>query len=660
MEYGFAPILMDRRICRDLERSGRLEWVNTNKTGAYAMGTVAELNTRRYHGLLVAALDPPFARYVVLNTLNEELDVNGQTYMLSTQQFKTNCVEPCGFENLNLFRLDPFPIWSYQLGDHSLTKHLFLIEGKQAVAIQYRASSDCTLRVRPYISYRDYHDMMHVNSLLNQQLDIAPGRVRMSPYPGLPQLTMQYGEDGSFDAEGCWRRDFEYVVERERGMDEHEDLYSPGVITLELNAKGLAWIVVSIKDENDTYSAQKLKTLTDQYRGKSVIANSPFEARLTSAADKFRAVREDNNRPVILAGFPWFAAWGRDAMISLPGVLITRGYFDEARGVIEGMLHHLNQGVIPNYYPDVGAPEYNTMDATLWMFQAVWSYIECGGPLSWVKDVFYPIAKTIMRWHESGTFYEIHVDSDGLLYGGEEGTMVTWMDAKVGDWVVTPRIGKPVEINALWYNALCMMAHWAAEFEEADYAQKMRGMADRAKESFEAKFWNEAAGCAFDVIDGPNGNEAKIRPNQIFTAALPFTLFDIEKRKAIMTVAKDRLLTPVGPRSLDPGDPDYHPHYEGDRHHRDAAYHNGTVWPWLTGPFVTAYLRTFGRSKENVAYCKEIVNSFETSLLGDSLGSINEIYDGDPPHTARGCIAQAWSVAEILRVLRSDLTTALE
>jgi len=654
MDFEFAPILLDRDICRDFERSSRLEWVDTSETGGYAMGTVAGLHTRRYHGLLVAALDPPTRRCVMLSRIDEQVDYDNAVFDLATNSF-VDGLHPCGYELLDLFRLDPYPIWVWAVKDASLIKRVFLVKRKNAVIVEYTCSKPCIIRARPLLACREYHSVLHAGDGFNTALDRGPHHFQIQPNAEFPPLVVYHDNHASFEEHGEWVRGFQYFKDEQRGEPHVEDLYAPGVITLNLEPGRTSWIVANVGDQ-DHYDDAMVKQLTEAYRQVQVRGNTPFEARLTSDSCHFRAFKSDG-RATVMAGFPWFAAWGRDAMISLPGLMITRGMFDDARDVIEGFLTHLNQGIIPNHYPDIGPPEYNTIDATLWMFQAVWSYVQCGGGMNWVTDVFYPAAKEIVAWHERGTLYEIQADpEDGLLKGGVDGIMLTWMDAKVGDWVVTPRRGKPVEVNALWFNALRMMLHWATELEDLEYGHKIRDLAKKVQHSFNAKFWNQKRGCAYDFLElAGDKPDAKIRPNQIFAASLPFPMFDDERRKSLVSVVRDELLTPVGLRSLAPGDSDYRPRYEGDRVSRDGAYHNGTVWPWLLGPYITGYLRTFGRTTENVAYCRELIDNFEPRMLEFGLGSIAEIYDGDAPHHPRGCIAQAFSVAEILRVLRSDL-----
>jgi predicted glycogen debranching enzyme len=346
-----------------------------------------------------------------------------------------------------------------------------------------------------------------------------------------------------------------------------------------------------------------------------------------------------------MAGYPWFTDWGRDTMISLPGLLISPGRLQEARQILEGFLAHMSQGIIPNRFPDAGeTPEYNTADATLWMFQAVRAWLAAGGDRAFLRDVFYPAAKEIIDWHQRGTWYGIKVDpEDHLLSAGTPGTQLTWMDAKVGDWVVTPRHGKPVEINALWHAALCSMAEWSGE---AQYHLE----ADRVRESFRARFWNPDRECLYDLLT-PDGPVAKVRPNQIFAVSLANELLGPDRQRAVVRVVERELLTPVGLRTLERSDPDYRPRYEGSPVERDGAYHQGTVWPWLLGPFIDAYLIALGRTPENLARCKRLVDALEgEAAKSGCLGSIAEIYDGDEPRYPRGCPAQAWSVAEIARV----------
>ena len=370
-------------------------------------------------------------------------------------------------------------------------------------------------------------------------------------------------------------------------------------------------------------------------------------------------VRRADGKATIVAGYPWFADWGRDSMISLPGLLIARGLLTETRDLIEGFLRYCSQGLIPNRFPDSGeTPEYNTVDATLWMFQAVHHYLQAKGDVGFLRDVFYPAAKLIVHWHEAGTRHGIGVDpEDGLLAANDPNEQLTWMDAKVDGWVVTPRNGKPVEIQGLWYSALRLMAEWADSLADTEYAKDCTAKADRVLASFQAKFWNLERNCLYDVL-GPDGPDARMRPNQIFAVSLTHALLPPDKQRAVVTAVQRDLLTPVGLRSLAAYEPEYRPRYEGDRVQRDSAYHQGTVWAWLIGPYISAYLRAFGRGSAELAVCRAVLSGLEAQLTNACLGSISEIFDAEAPHLPRGCTAQAWSVAEMLRVLTFDLAPA--
>ena len=615
------PIIIASGDCQGFERSSKLEWLETNGTGAFAMGTVSGVNTRRYHALLVAALRPPVERRVLLSRLEEETTVDGRGYALGACQFP-GAVNPRGFEYLEEFRPEPCATWRYGLGGVALEKQVYLLDGKQAVVIRYRASRDLTLRIRPFLAYRDYHSMAHDNPALNHNVSRTPGVVRMEPYQGMPAIEFRSG--GSFEPNFHWYKNVEYLVELDRGLDFREDQFTPGILTLDLKAGEWSPVSASI-DQSEA-------------------------AEPSSQRDPF-VVRRSDGKPTVIAGYPWFTDWGRDTMISLPGLLVSSKRLDEARDIIKGFLAHMNQGVIPNRFPDAGeTPEYNTADATLWMFQAMRAWLEAGGDHGFLSYGFYPMAQDIIGWHRRGTWYGICVDpEDHLLSAGIPGTQLTWMDAKVGDWVVTPRHGKPVEINALWHGALCLMADWGRDLGHPE-AEEYRAAAGKVRDSFRAKFWNAERECLYDVLT-PDGPVSKLRPNQIFAVSLPHGLLDSAQQQSVVRIVERELLTTVGLRTLEPSDSEYKPRYQGSPVERDGAYHQGTVWPWLLGPFVDAYLTAFGRSADNLAYCRSLVEGLEAEALRAGCpGSIAEIYDADEPRRPAGCPAQAWSVAEIARV----------
>ena len=600
-----TPRIVQQETCRDFARSSKLEWLETNGTGAFALGTVAGINTRRYHALLVASLKPPVERRVLLSRVEEEVIVSHESYFLGAAQYP-GTVTPRGFEYLKEFRAEPCATWSYIVNGVAIEKQVYLVPGKQAVVVRYRSDHSVTLRVRPFLAFRDYHSLRHAT----QDFQMDPN--------------LQFHTAASFHSDVHWYYNNEYLEELDRGLDFREDLYAPGFYTLDLTPG--QWFPLCA----------------------SLDAQAPTEP--PKVRDPF-IVRRQDGRPTIIAGYPWFTDWGRDTMISLPGLLITTGRLDEARQILEGFLEHMNQGIVPNRFPDAGeTPEYNTADATLWMFQAVRRWLQAGGSRDFLRDVFYPRAKEIVEWHRRGTWYGIHVDaSDHLLSAGTPGTQLTWMDAKVGDWVVTPRHGKPVEINALWHGALCLMSDWARELGDAsapDFASEASGVRD----SFRAKFWNSERGCLYDLL-AESGPVAKFRPNQIFAVSLRHGLLENAQERAVVRGVEKELLTPVGLRTLEPSDPEYKPHYRGSPWERDGAYHQGTVWPWLMGPFVDAYLAAFGKTADTLAHCARLISSLEQEAAQSGcLGSIAEIYDGDAPRLPRGCPAQAWSVAEVARV----------
>jgi glycogen debranching enzyme len=559
------------------------EWLETNGTGAFAMGTVEGVNTRRYHALLVASLKPPVERYVLLSRVEEEIAIDGRTYAIGCCQYPGVSVSNV---YLKEFHAAPCATWIFDLDGVRFEKQVYLIAGKQAVVVRYRADRAVTLRLRPFTAYRDYHSLRKASD---------------DPYGSLPRLHFEH--TGRFEADAKWYYNIEYLTELERGLDFREDLYTPGVIVLELRPDEWCPVLAGIEAAKISEPAPRAEPFT---------------------------VRRSDGKPTVIAGYPWFTDWGRDTMISLPGLLIVPGRLDEAREIIEGFLVHMNQGLIPNRFPDSGeSPEYNTADATLWMFQAMRPWLAAGGSETFLMDTFYPAAKEIIAWHRRGTHHDIAVDpEDHLLSAGKPGSQLTWMDAKIGDWVVTPRHGKPVEINALWHGALTLAAEWAERLgDQADFREEAR----RVQASFRAKFWNARRNCLFDVL-APEGCDEKIRPNQIFAVSLPHALLEKTKQQAVVQAVQRELLTDVGLRTLERGDPEYKPHYQGPPAERDAAYHQGTVWPWLFGPYIDAHFRAFGH-----------VDVAVPDLTA-------EIYDGDEPREPRGCPFQAWTVAEIARV----------
>ncbi len=651
-------IRFDRLVCADLGRAQGLEWLETNGLGGFSTSTITGMNTRRYHGLLTAATKPPVGRFLLLSKLEETLIVDGRRYDLSVNQYP-GAVYPRGHTYLTEFRLDPFPTFLYQAGGVEIEKRVFMVHGENTTVVEYELRSpdrDCSLELRPLIAFRDYHGTTHHNGGLNKSVDVEEGQAAVTPYQGLPTLHFAHN-GGQAEATGDWFYNFEYAREKERGLDFREDLFNPFV----LRFPGGRGVVIASTERHEAAAATSLRHREIERRSE-ILRLAPCSdpavqhavvRRLTAAADQFIVQRGDLN--TVIAGYHWFADWGRDTMIALPGLTLMTGRPEIARNILRAFAESADRGMLPNRFPDAGeAPEYNTVDATLWFFEAIRSYLRYTGDSRFVKEALYPKLKEIVDWHVRGTRYGIRAGADGLLECGEPGVQLTWMDAKIGDWVVTPRTGKPVEIEALWYNALRIMSEFANTFGDTAAEPSFTEMAQLARQSFANQFWNADAGCLYDVVNGDE-RDGSIRPNQIFAVSLPHRMLPLAREKQVVEVVERELLTPVGLRSLSPRDSRYRPRYEGGVYERDSAYHQGTVWPWLMGPFIRAYVQVNGRGESARRQAGEWLNGFSAHLADAGLGQISEIADADPPHQPRGCIAQAWSVAELLRAAVEDV-----
>ena len=645
-------------VCSDLGQARSLEWLETNGLGGFSSSTITGLNTRRYHGLLTAATRPPVGRFVLLSKMEETLVIDGHRYDLSSNQYP-GAVYPQGHRYLNEFRLDPFPTFVYCVEGIEITKRVLMAHGENTAVIEYdvqlpKGASACSLELRPLIAFRDYHGTTHKNDAINATVQSNDGIAAITPYQGLP--TLYFGHDAdALEESSNWYLNFEYSVELERGLDAHEDLFNPFVLRFELHESGKAIVVASTQPRPASDAAQLKQR--EVKRRKRVVGQAPSTdpliQQLTAAADQFIVQRGELN--TVVAGYHWFADWGRDTMIALPGLTLTTGRAEIARNVLEAFAASADQGMLPNRFPDAGeTPEYNTVDATLWLFEAVRSYLHYTGDQEFVRARLYAKLKDIIDWHLCGTRYGIQVDSDGLLACGEPGVQLTWMDAKIGDWVVTPRTGKPVEIQALWYNALRILEGLAREFGDPGPERFLGELAKKASKSFQARFWNSDSGCLYDLVNG-EASDPSIRPNQIFAVSLHHTMLPPDKERQIVEVVQRDLLTPLGLRSLSPNDAHYRPRYEGGVWERDSAYHQGTVWPWLMGPFISAYVKVHGRSAEARSQAELWFRGFDEHLQMACLGQVSEIADAESPYTPRGCVAQAWSVAELLRAAAEDI-----
>ena len=642
-------------ICSNFVESTSREWLETNGLGGYASGTISGTNTRRYHGLLVAATDPPVGRDVLLSKFEETLIVNGERFDLSSNQYP-GVVHPHGYRFLASFRLDPFPVWNFKVGSVELQKTIFMVHGENSTVIEWvlikssrNSNSVCHLETKPLLAFRNHHHLRTSHSAFRTDVVTADGNVSMKPEAELPRVYFAHNAR-SVEYQGHWYRNFEYAIERERGFDYREDLYQPLGLTFDL--KESATVIVTTESKRRTSEIPQLRTREIRRRTDLIIRSGIKDKALwplVLAADQFIVARGTGK--TVLAGYHWFSDWGRDTMIALSGLTLSTNRPEIARSILLEFSKHISEGMIPNRFPDSGAfADYNTVDATLWYFEALRAYVAKTGDLEFIRNGIYDKLAEVIEWHLSGTRYGIHVDTDGLLSAGETGVQLTWMDAKIDEWVVTPRIGKPVEIQALWYNALRIMADLSVRLGEVKAAANYNIMADTARASFNGQFWNSRQQCLYDAVNGDD-KDGSVRPNQILAVSLPNTMLDQTKAKLVVDKVEMELLTPFGLRSLSPSDKNYAPFYLGTPIERDAAYHQGTVWAWLIGPFIDAYRRVHTDDAQIEARVGEMTTSLKAHLTEAMVGQVSEIFDAEPPFRARGCAAQAWSVAELLRVL---------
>ncbi|MFN7994546.1 MAG: amylo-alpha-1,6-glucosidase [Bryobacteraceae bacterium] len=653
-------IRFDQAVCGNLEVALRREWLETNGLGGFASSTITGLNTRRYHGLLVAATRPPVGRMVLLSKIEETLLIGARRYDLSANQYP-GVVYPDGYRYLREFRQDPFPTFVYRVQEVEIEKSVFLVHGENTAVIHYELRSAtrsdppaCMLELRPLIAFRDYHGTTHENGALDSRLEIGPSFVKVAPYPGVPPLYLNHS-GAEVQPAGFWYRNFEYQVERERGLDFIEDLFNPMVLVFDLDRTPHADILASTEARSAATGAglRQAEIARRVCIAESAPPGQALVPMLVQAADQFLVKRGEGH--TIIAGYPWFSDWGRDTMIALPGLTLTTGRYDVARSILLEFAAHVDRGMLPNRFPDAGeTPEYNTVDATLWFFEAVRAWVATAGERAFVRENLYPVLTDIISWHERGTRYGIHADDDGLLSAGEPGLQLTWMDARVGDRVITPRRGKPVEIQALWYNSLRVMEELARGFDHLNDAAHYAEIAARAADAFPRLFWNESASCLYDVVNGDN-RDASIRPNQIFAVSLFHKMLPGGQARAVVEAVRRHLFTPYGMRTLAPCDPQYRGRFEGSPASRDSAYHQGTVWPWLMGPFISAYVDVNGRTDDARRQAGKWLEPFRRYMEGEGVGQLPEVFDGDAPQRPGGCIAQAWSVAELLRAAVQDV-----
>ncbi|MCK4341037.1 MAG: glycogen debranching enzyme family protein [Phycisphaerae bacterium] len=655
-------IHLPQKICGDVQAALEREWLVTNGIGGFAAGTVAGALTRRYHGLLLAALKPPLGRRLLVTKLDDTAILNDRNYQLYTNLWKSGLERPDGCRFLQRFDLVlNVPTWTYEFGGARLVKRVWMEAGHNATFVRYDLdpnSPPLTLTARLLVNDRPYHHLAPGGERAFQ-VHAAGAEIEIRSPNGSAPIHVRCAGEAAGGAEWqidyIWCHDFHLPVEAARGFDHLESHLVVGLCQVRLEpGASVTFIAAAGSDrEVDERGAlerreQRARTRLEAWaeRAGVVAEDAPVPLRqLVLAADQFVVVRPSRDEPdghTIMAGYPWFTDWGRDTMISLPGLTLVTGRFDVARQILRTWSRYVKDGLIPNRFPDGGdQPEYHTADATLWYLWAIDQYVRATGDVETLAELF-PVMNEIIDRHRRGTRHNIQVGEDGLVHAGEEGVNLTWMDAKVGGRVITPRMGKPVELSALWYDALCNMARLADLLERPD-AEYMR-LAETTRASFE-RFWNAERGCCFDVLDGPDGADASIRPNQVFTVSLTHSPFPRPRQAAIVAKCARHLLTWCGLRSLAPDEHGYRRRYAGNPVKRDEAYHQGTVWSWLLGPYVIAHYRVH----HDAARARRLLEPLYEQLRAHGVGSLSEIFDGDEPHTPNGCVAQAWSVAEALR-----------
>ena len=642
------------------------EWVLTNGIGGYAGSSVTGAHARKHHGYLIASLHPPVERFVILSKINECLIRSSEKIDFTVEQYLAGDGSTAyreGIEYLNSFTYDGLVHFTTKAPEFTMTKTLAFEHGKNTIAVSYDIQNDgeaATLVLTPLFNYRVHHDASTVDTLKFDTTYEQP-EIRLVPQQNKDVTIRLFTDDGTVvPCEEKYTTGMQLQKELDVESDALDDNYTPYQIEFPLDAgcRKKISIVCTIEDayEKDAFATAAAEMARFNALEIKAGYHDELAETLTIAADHFLAYRQSTGLMTVLAGLPWFTDWGRDTMIALTGLTLSTGRYQDARDILTTFARYVHHGMVPNMFPDEGsAPLYNTADASMWYFYAVGKYLDYTGTpedYAFVQETIYPKLKEIIAAYEHGTDFSIYMEEDGLIHAGSGLDQVTWMDVRVGDWVATPRHGKPVEINALWYHALCLMEEWATRFGEdgSHYA----ALAAHAKESFTKEFWNEKDGCLYDVVDGLEG-DATLRPNQIYAVSLPHRMLDADKEKEIVDKVYEKLYAKTGLRSLSPDDKEYHPTYEGCLDKRDHAYHQGTSWGFLLGGFLTAYVHVYGTSKEVIKQADAMLDATREQFYHGCIGSIAEIFDGDEPHTSRGCYAQAWSVGEILRAYTEDI-----
>ena len=631
------------------------EWLEADGLGGFASGTVSGIRTRRYHALLLTATKPPAGRIVLVNGFDASVETANGNHAISSQLYPPEVMHPDGAKRIIEFEREPWPKWIFALEDGTkIEQQIVALNGASLIALSWcllKPATKAVLTVTPFLSGRDYHSMHHENAAFQFEPEINDARLVWRPYSGIPGIIALH--NGEYRHQPDWYRNFVYAQERERGLEFTEDLAAPGKIRMDLSAgEGILIFAAEGYDNGALAQVQTAESLIADLRAKEHQRRVSFATSLDRAADAY-LVRRGQGKTIV-AGYPWFTDWGRDTFISLRGLCLATGRLDNARDILLEWSNGVAEGMLPNLFPDQSdRPEYNSVDASLWYIVAVHDFFTAtqthgGRVYQWQKKSLQKAVDAILTGYSQGARYGIHMDHDGLLAAGVSGVQLTWMDVKIGDWVVTPRIGKPVEVEALWLNALWI----GSQFNDAWKEPLARGL-----DSFRRRFWNAEGNHLYDVVDAdhqPGNLDASLRPNQIFAVGgLPLQIIDGEQARQIVDAVEHYLLTPLGLRSLTPQEPGYKSHYRGGVRERDSAYHQGTVWPWLIGPFVEAWLRVRNGTEDARREARaRFLAPLIKHLNHGGLGHVSEIADAEKPHTPRGCPFQAWSLGELMRLDR--------
>ncbi len=647
-------ISFDQETCSDLEAGLAREWLETDGLGGFASSTLAGINTRRYHGLLVAATQPPVGRRVLLSRLEERVRYGAEQTPLSANLYP-GTVQPDGYRHLREFRLDPWPVMTYEHDAWRLEKAVFMPHERPATVVRYTLESapgPVWLTLRPLFACRDYHHLARSSAAFDTMLHQSRDSFTLQPWDMESRVTVHH-VGGELWPDGLWYYNFFYPREAERGLDSTEDLYSPGEIAFLLSPGESIHLIASTDPELEPEPerwAEEERARREQVAARAS-ATDPTARQLSRAADQFvvRRTVKEHDLQSLMAGYPWFTDWGRDAMIACSGLAGIPGWREQVRVILRTWAAYLRNGLLPNTFDDSGhGAAYNTVDASLWFVHVVHNLAQAGKDLESAATMYDAVLEIIDAYRH-GTDHDIGMDEDGLVRAGSAETQLTWMDAKFGDEVFTPRHGKAVEINALWYNALRTGQYLAERLDTAERAQELGALADLTRKSFREKFWCAERGWCYDCLT-ENGPDASLRPNQLIAVSLPHTVVTRGQAGSLFRAVTEHLLTPYGLRTLAPGEPDYRGQYEGDQYARDSAYHQGTVWPWLFGPYLHSYFWLNGVGTNSRRYARGLLEPLLDHLRTAGLGSISEVFDGDSPHHPRGCIAQAWSVCQALGV----------